>query len=128
MSMITSQYLTAGDESLERWRVSGREASIVAWSNLVGSLGRDELHGAGVDEAVVVPASDTIELVIGSTCDWSSVADGVVALQEVGWSVTVLTALHSLGAAHHVLAGTDVHLQGCWRNDTGWSFTPAEIA
>lgn len=128
MSTIDAQSVTAGKEALERWELTGRRASLVAWSNIVGSLGRDELRDAGVDEAVVVPDAAIVELVVTPSCDWSVVADGVAALQSAGWMVTVLTQLAALGEAHNVLAGTAVRLQGCWQNETGWRFSPAEIA
>ncbi|MFT4210750.1 MAG: hypothetical protein QM626_02675 [Microbacterium sp.] len=128
MSTIVAPSVTAGKEALERWELTGRRASIVAWSSIVGSLGRDELMGAGVDEAVLIPDSDIVELVVTPSCDWAGVADSVAALQSAGWMVTVLTQLASLGEAHNVLAGTAVSLQGCWRNEAGWRFSPAEIA
>lgn len=125
---MVEQSTSAGKEALGRWGIAGRQASLVSWSSIVSVLGRTELQGAGVDEAIVVPEAETVELVVTPTCDWSGVASGVVALQSAGWSVTVLTALPSLGEAHNVLAGTAARLQGCWRHEAEWRFSSIEIA
>lgn len=115
--------------ALSRWQIVGESASISSWDKIGDAIGSHFCTGSVIAEAVVVSSTNVIECVVSEFPDWELVRHDVMGVIELGWSVTVLIPLRSLGSAHETLRGSAALLQGWWvRKDNELGFTGQEIA
>lgn len=115
--------------ALSRWQIVGESASISSWDRIGDAIGSHFCTGGVISEAVVVSSTNVIECVVSEFPDWELVRHDVMGVIELGWSVTVLIPLGSMGSAHETLRGSAAFLQGWWvRKDNELGFTRQEIA
>lgn len=111
MSAIDS----VANSALSRWITVGYSATVVPWEEVGAGAGEFKCGGGAIVEAVVVPSTNVIECIVPEKTDWALVFDQVSVAINVGWTVTVLTPLNEMGAAHEGLRGSHARLQGWWQ-------------
>jgi hypothetical protein len=115
--------------ALTRWLGVGQSATVVPWDLLTEQVGSFACDCAAITDAIVVPSTRTIECVVNEEADWALVLGQVSGVIELGWTVTVLTPLSEMGAAHEGLRGSRALLQGWWlRTNQEMHFGRTEIA
>lgn len=116
VGVMESSTTAVASAACERWRLNGDEATLTRWSRLAESVGvkpdRDE-----VAEAILVPTAQSIECVLDAAPNWRDLRTQIEAIVESGWTVTILTPLKVMGAAHANLQGCSAALQGWWSSE-----------